>query len=86
MTDGTGSLDIQITGKAVLLFETTVGPIEFKINELDTVKDILRIIVSSGTRTTVDAYSDEEKVVMETLLSSVGTLSPESAPAHDTND
>jgi hypothetical protein len=74
------NLLLDLTGNALLLFETTGGPIEFKIREIDVVLKILNVLLEENTSWAVDAYSDEEKEQMTMLLNGVHVLSPGEPP------
>jgi hypothetical protein len=63
--------NIQFTGKATCIIDTSPwGPIRFNINDKELVIEIVRTLLEhSGNITQIDGYTDDERTVLDNLLS-----------------
>jgi hypothetical protein len=62
-------LKIDFTGKAVVLIESNWGPIEFSVNDLDTVTAVVRLLLKdSQGNLGVKDYSEGEEEIMKNML------------------
>jgi len=63
-------LKLKFTGKAIVLIEIDeYGPIEFRIDDLNTVMQISKILLDASSNTmTVNSYNKREENKMRNLL------------------
>jgi hypothetical protein len=68
--DPRDGLKLDLTGKAVLIFESNWGPIEFRFDDLEITMDLLRIVVDNlGPSFPINTFEDTELVNIKNLLS-----------------
>lgn len=72
-TDTPTDLKLDFTGKASLLIELKdYGPMQYRINDLDTVMKIVRVILdASNNTTTVDSYGKREEKTFTKILDDI---------------
>jgi hypothetical protein len=62
-------LTISFTGKALVVVESNWGPIEFSMNDIDSVTELVRLVLGdTGSLKVGDAYTDDEQKTLESLL------------------
>ena len=66
-------LKLNFTGKASVLIELEdYGPMQYRINDLDTVIKIIRVILdASNNTTTVDSYNTREQKTFTKILDDI---------------
>jgi hypothetical protein len=66
-------LHIKFTGKASILIELEeYGPMQYRINDFDTVMKIVKVILdASNNTTTVDSYNAREQKTFQKILDGI---------------
>ena len=69
----TPELELKFTGKmSILIEQENHGPIEFRINDMDTVVAVVRVILDKmGNKSTVDAYDARTKKTFIKILDNI---------------
>lgn len=72
-TEPIKDLKLNFTGKASVLVELEdYGPMQYRINDLDTVIKIIRVILdASNNTTTVDSYNAREQKTFTKILDNI---------------
>ena len=67
------NLKLDFTGKMSILIELKdYGPMQYRINDLDTVMKIMRVILdASNNTTTVDSYGKREQKTFQKILDGI---------------
>lgn len=62
-------MNLNFTGKMVILVEIDdYGPIQFRINDLEVVKQITKILIKDNADLPIDSYNKREQNKMTQLL------------------
>lgn len=66
-------LKLTFTGKMTILIELEEhGPLQYNINDLDTVMDVVRILLkATNNKTSVNSYNKREEKQMQKLLDGI---------------
>ena len=67
------NLKLDFTGKMSILIELKdYGPMQYRINDFDTVMKIMRVILdASNNTTTVDSYNAQEQKTFQKILDGI---------------
>jgi hypothetical protein len=71
--EATPELELKFTGKMSILIEKeNHGPIEFRINDMDTVMEVVRVFLGKiGSKTPVSAYDTRTKKTFIKILDNI---------------
>jgi hypothetical protein len=71
--DTTSELELKFTGKmSILIEQENHGPIEWRVNDMDTVMAVVRVILDKmDNKSTVDAYDARTQKTFTKILDSI---------------
>jgi hypothetical protein len=71
--EATSELELKFTGKmSILIEQENHGPIEFRINDMDTVMAVVRVFLDkTDNKTSVDAYDTRMQKTFTKILDSI---------------